>query len=246
MKAIKEYTKPNSDFARNYLAVREKEGFLVTDELLKELPLIGESHPQSYPWKLRKVNSDKFCDYIRQNDSLGFILELGCGNGWFTNKIAESTKAAVLGMDINMPELEQANRVFRKENIEFAYGDIFETKFPNKFDLIVMNAAVQYFPDFEKLMNKLKDCLNAKGEIHIVDSFFYKNSKEIERAKKSTEEYYSNIDEIGMKDYYFHHRIKDLNDFEVMSDKLKWLRFLSKNRSPFGWFRFRLGEQKGN
>ena len=242
MRAIKEYTKPNSEFADSYLVVRKKEGFLISDELLKELPTIGKSHPMSHIWAVRKINSDKFCNYIKRNDSFGCILELGCGNGWFANKIAESSNAVVLAMDINMPELEQANRVFRKENIEFAYGDIFETKFPNKFDLIVMNAAVQYFPNFERLMERLKDCLSSKGEIHIIDSFFYNNIEEIEQAKKSTEDYYSNMDEIGMKNYYFHHCTEDLKEFELMPEKLKWLRFLRKNKSPFGWYRFRLGE----
>lgn len=237
MKAIQEFTKAENTFATKYLSVREKEGFLIPDKLVQDLPDISQSHPLFEQWKLRKINSQKFCDFLTERNPKGYILELGCGNGWFAHQIAMSCEAQVVGLDINMPELEQANRVFHRENLVFGFGDIFKANFSMKFDVIVLNAAVQYFSNFQLLLKRLEACLSPNGEIHILDSHFYESKLALADAKKRSEEYYENIGVPEMKNHYFHHSMDDLKDFEIMSRVRGKLSSLFRKKSPFAWYR---------
>ena len=240
MKSIKVFTPVQSKFTDRYLAVREKEGFLISDEVLRSLPNPPKGTPQYEQWKLRGINSKRFCRYVEDNNSFHHILELGCGNGWFAHEIAKVSSAKVLGLDINLPELEQANRVFSLENLEFGIGDIFNATFAQKFDLIVLNAAVQYFPKFDQLIERLESLMSNTGEIHLLDTHFYANSQESNKAKSRTEKYYEDLSEAEMSPHYFHHTMNDIRDFELIEGPPRVLPNFWKKKSPFDWYRLRL------
>ncbi len=240
MKSIRIFTPVDAHFSTLYLAARKKEGFVVSDEIVRLLPYPPKSHPQYAQWRFRRINSQKFCSYLQKMNSIEHVLELGCGNGWFSNEIAQVTSAQVLGLDINFPELEQANRVFVRENLEFGYGDIFRAVFANKFDVIVLNASAHYFPNFDQLMSRLKSLISDTGEIHLLDTHFYSNKLEANYAKQRTERYYNELDEREMSEFYFHHTQKDLKGFERVQYGKKLLTPLWKRNSPFGWYRWRL------
>ena len=56
-------------------------------------------------------------------------------------------------------------------------------------DIIIINAAVQYFPDFKRLLEKLLTLIKENGEIHIIDSPFYSEMKWT-MPKRRTIDYY--------------------------------------------------------
>ncbi len=233
------YTEEENGFSASYLAARDKEGRIVSDTELSLLPNMVKGTRNADEWLLRKKSTKRFIDYIKTKPTIS-ILDVGCGNGWFSNLMALNNNK-VIGLDINIPELEQAARVFKKENLQFVYGDLFkiDAPFKNQFNIIVLNASVQYFEDFEALLSQLKKFLTANGEIHIIDSPFY-DLNEVAHAKKRTEDYYSKLGFPEMAKYYFHHSIDVIKDFKILhrSKNDIWSKFLGRKDIPFPWVCF--------
>ncbi|MFT4680520.1 MAG: ubiquinone/menaquinone biosynthesis C-methylase UbiE [Flavobacteriales bacterium] len=223
----------------NYLAVREKEGRVLTDYFVSSLPHTPKDYSHSKEWKLRQASTKTVMGHLHKT-KYKLALDLGCGNGWFTHKLTQVAEQ-VIGMDMNKYELTQANRVFGNECLNFCYADVFSPKIPsNQFDLITINAAVQYFLSPENLIHRLLDLLTPKGEIHILDSPFY-SQEEVASARERTKEYFASLGSSEMARYYFHHTWQTLHSFnhKVLYDpnKLenKAKRKLGISVSPFPW-----------
>ncbi|QHI38129.1 Ubiquinone biosynthesis O-methyltransferase [Kordia antarctica] len=228
-------TPENANFSKHYLAVREKENRILTDAEVRQLPYL-----QRNEWVFRVKSTERFVNYIACKNNDLQILDIGCGNGWFSNTIAEvSEKNQVIGLDVNREELEQAARIFRKENLHFVYADIFKVseQFEAKFDVITLNGAVQYFKDFEGLITLLKSFLKPKGEIHIIDSPFYEAS-EIPAAKERTKAYYTKLGVPEMAANYHHHNKNLVQHFDVLYSYKRNIihKILGKKDSPFSWY----------
>lgn len=241
MKKVILYTELEHVFESNYCSVREKEGYIYSDEIVSSLPSVPKGHIHSSQWTLRKEHAQLFCTYINKKAGLKNVLELGCGNGWFSNQIALNTDAKVLGLDINSLELEQAGRVFSRENLMFGYGDIFLAEFSQSFDLVVFNASIHYFADFKLIIKRIKELLSPGGEIHILDTIFYANSEKLNEARNRTREYYKKMGNEEMSQFYFHHEVALLKDFdELYSPRKSWVsKLIKRQSSPFGWYRWK-------
>ena len=228
---------PSNNFSDIYLKVRSLEDRIYPDEIVKQLPFIDSNHPQFKEWRKRQKTVKRFINYLSKQNVYK-LLEIGSGNGWFANQCSEYTEFTI-GVDINLQEMEQAARVFKEKDITFLYWDIFNSKpFNIKFDLVVLNASVQYFEDINLLISRITEFLEPNGEIHILDSPFYKED-EIQNAKLRSKDYYSNLGVEEMSNFYYHHSIKHINDFEVLyqAPLNKLIRKFKKNESPFSWYR---------
>ncbi|MBX3165169.1 MAG: class I SAM-dependent methyltransferase [Bacteroidetes bacterium] len=193
---------------RLYFLVRNAEQRIVSDALLKQLPKTPKSYIHHREWKIRAAS---FRRLIKQlgNKPLK-ILDLGCGNGWLAHLLYQSGHS-VTGMDLNLLELQQAERVFgSNKNLQWLYADIMDDTTPiEKYDLIILGASCQYFKDLYALTERLKTFVNFGGSIYFLDSFFY-DTDELPFAKQRTEDYYKNLGIPDMGKYYFHHGIADL------------------------------------
>ncbi|AXG69448.1 bifunctional 3-demethylubiquinone-9 3-methyltransferase/ 2-octaprenyl-6-hydroxy phenol methylase [Kordia sp. SMS9] len=228
-------TPEDAGFSKSYLAVREKEKRILTDAEVRKLPYVARDE-----WPFRVKSTERFLTHIAEENDPMNILTIGCGNGWFSNKIAEvDTKHEVIGLDVNREELEQAARVFKRKNLRFVYADIFKVSeyFQRKFDIITLNGAIQYFEDFEGLIYLLATFLAIGGEIHIIDSPFYK-TEEIEAAKERTKAYYTALGVPEMIENYHHHNEKLVQNFDVWYRYKKNIlhKILGKKDSPFSWY----------
>ena len=232
-------TPKENGFSDVYIAVRDKEQRFLNDKEVVKLPFCSKNNPHYKEWKLRQKSAFRFTNYIQDKPNNLKVLEIGCGNGWFSNLIAKSSNVnKVIGLDINSDELEQATHVFQKQNLQFAYGDIFkmEAVFQNSFDIIVLNASVQYFPSFDQLITQLKKFLVSNGEIHIIDSPFY-HKEQVKKAKERSLEYYTMLGFPEMADNYFHHEVSDLENFKVLykpNDSF-YNKVVRRKDSPFMW-----------
>ena len=85
----------------------------------------------------------------------------------------------------------------------------------------------------------LKSFLKLYGEIHILDSPFYKASQ-VTKAKQRTLDYYIMLGFMEMAAHYFHHTVDDHQEFEYLYiNKNKLLnKIYNKKDSPFPWLRF--------
>ena len=227
-------------FEAAYIAVREKEGRVLSDEEVQTLPYLHQQHPKHQEWKRRVSSTKKILDDVAKKRPER-ILDLGCGNGWFTYLLAQKSRGQLIGTDINVVELEQAARLFTSDNCHFIYGDIFSNQWPIAyFDRITLNACVQYFPDLNQLLNRLLQLLKPNGEVHFIDSPFYKET-EIHAAKERTATYYEQQGVTEMTSFYHHHAWAILDNFnykiryqpQAFFNKMSNLIF--KNTSPFPW-----------
>src|SRR6478609_3338202 len=71
-----------------YIALREKEGRLVSDEELLKLPEVNAFHIHLKEWRIRKKSCDQLLNYVAKKNRPLKILEIGCGNGWLSNRLA--------------------------------------------------------------------------------------------------------------------------------------------------------------
>ena len=158
-----------SDFEKDYIKLRSSEGWIYPDEMVLTLPDSKAPAIHASEWKYRKISAERILKYLERTKAEN-ILELGCGNGWFTNLISNRKKFNTVGVDINETELVQAARLFSNERTLFVYGDIFEPVWPTGcFDIIILNSSLQYFPYPQLLITKLLSLLTPNGEIHILD-----------------------------------------------------------------------------
>ncbi len=235
------YLSKRTDFESGYLNIRDKENRVLKDEQVLILPEYEGNARLVAEWKLRKRTFERFLVYLDQH-AFRTALDIGCGNGWFTHGISKKIQGMTVGLDMNASELEQANRVFQDGSLEFCYGDIFQDIFPvRKFQLVVFNASVQYFPDFVQLMARTKEFMDIDGEIHILDSPFY-TPEQIPAAKERSMAYYAAMGFPEMGDQYFHHSFDSLQSMqaELMYRPRKINRILGRKDSPFNWYRIKV------
>ncbi|MGH2575900.1 MAG: class I SAM-dependent methyltransferase, partial [Ignavibacteria bacterium] len=167
------------------------------------------------------------------------------GNGWLANKISYLENTYIIGVDVNEFELEQATRVFgKKKNLLFAYTNIFEPALSEiKFDIIILAAVIQYFPDSTQLLDNLILILTDGGELHILDSPLY-NAKNIDKAKENTLQYYNQNGFPEMAKFYHHHLFSILKNYKktilynphnIIKKSIRY--FIRKDESPFYWIK---------
>ena len=190
-----------------YISVRDCEGRIYTDEELLHLPEISGNHKYYLEWEYRKKSFLRLKNHLNgkfKGERLN-VLDIGCGNGWMSNQLNKAGHN-VTGLDVNMVELEQAGRVFgSKSSLRWVYGDILDPSIPlERYDVIILAASCQYFPNLSALTERLKGLLNKGGEVHLIDSMFY-TEKELIAAKQRSVAYYTGVGYPQMSKYYHHH-----------------------------------------
>ena len=91
------------------------------------------------------------------------ILDIGCGPGYLTRKLAEKFAASrIVGLDIAPGMIAAAKQKMRKQNLRFIVGDGESFACDNQFDLIVSNASLQWM-DLEKVFNRVEKGLKRGG-----------------------------------------------------------------------------------
>src|SRR5258705_7764836 len=84
-----------------YTRLRQWERRIYSDKEVTQLPVVASTHPFYKEWQLRKESSKKLIDYLKKRNQRTDILEVGCGNGWLSSKLAGIKKSNVIGVDIN-------------------------------------------------------------------------------------------------------------------------------------------------
>jgi len=226
-----------------YLRVREKEGRLYPDDLVRHLPAVPPDHPLFTEWQARAASCNRLTTYLARFRNHITLLELGCGNGWLANRIAKTTNASVVGMDLNARELRQARRLFsHRRDLSWIITDIAFAPFEERvFDVVVIASAIQYFADLPALFKLLIPCLREQGEIHILDSPLY-SAQELPAARERSRQYYAGLGFPEMAAHYHHHSADT-----VAAHNAAWLyvpggwqpQAAKTNDSPFPWVRLR-------
>lgn len=232
-----------------YLEVRRLEGRILPDKWVKNLPNYPASSLFAQEWRWRKRSLNRLIKRLPKKSGLK-ILDLGCGNAWMANRLAENPNNSVWAMDLNQEELAQGARLFGRENLLFVYADLLSNLdiFPEssgitipEFDRIILAASVQYFPNLELLIQCLRKILSPTGEIHILDSMFYITAEAQSAAQQRSLAYYTQLGKPEMARHYHHHLWPEAQTLGAVNlnntlnvrilQKIKWL-------PPFPWLRF--------
>jgi 2-polyprenyl-3-methyl-5-hydroxy-6-metoxy-1,4-benzoquinol methylase len=117
-------------------------------------------HKDDYSIKSRLQIINKHCDLKKKN-----ILDIGCGNGFYTLEFARIADF-VTGIDINNKSIEQAISLSKEENIfnvVFKCSDIDKLNFNNKFDIITLVEVLEHLPDMQSVLTKTNAWLKDDG-----------------------------------------------------------------------------------
>jgi trans-aconitate 2-methyltransferase len=102
------------------------------------------------------------------------IADLGCGPGNLTRSLAERWPAArVVGVDSSATMLGQAKAI--PGRLEFVEADLARWTSDVPLDLIVSNAALQWVPNHEALLNHLTKLLAPIGKLAVQVPFHFNN-----------------------------------------------------------------------
>ena len=119
-------------------------------------------------WASNSINK---INYILRRDSA--VLEIGCGNGLFpaylNNKCSKYT-----GIDSSLICIERLKKYFKSnEKFDFCHKEAVCLEIDNnKYDIVIINSASQYFPNIEyflKVLHISLSKLNKNGAIFIGD-----------------------------------------------------------------------------
>ena len=233
-----EVTYNTIDFPEQYFLLRKKEGRVYPDKEVAQLPGIDKEHAHYHEWQVRTDSGSRLIEHLANKKKALQILEVGCGNGWLSAKLSAIPLSRITGIDINTEELNQAKRVFNQiGNLEFFNCSLQDEVLNNhKYDIIVFAASIQYFSSLEKVLNDILSRLRPGGEIHIIDSHFYKEN-EIGAARMRSGDYYRAIGFPEMSDHYFHHSFEELKlyNYDILYNPNSIINKLKKNKNPFYW-----------
>jgi len=201
-------------FERKYITICAMGNRLYSDEELIRLPDISPGHPHFREWLTRKASMKRLTCWLAMKKRPLRILEIGCGNGWLSHRLADIPNTKVTGLDINFTELQQAARVFSDEmNLRFIHGDFRSGVLGNmEFDMIIFADSIQYFQSLKKILHISLCLLKPAGEVHILDSPFYRPA-EIAGEKLRTAAYYASLGFPEMAEFHFHHDLACLRPF---------------------------------
>jgi SAM-dependent methyltransferase len=229
---------------QRYLRVRRLEGRVLGDAELRRLPAVPTGDPLAREWRWRARALGRLVAHLRRKTVPLRILDLGCGNGWMANRLAAQPHWALLAVDLNEAELRQGARLFGRGNLRFVYADVFGENAAGQtfrqafgqFDVVLLAASVQYFPDLGRLVAHLRGLLRPGGEIHLLDSHFYPDAAACQAARQRSADYYARLGVPEMADFYHHHALPDIQAlggrslnrhwWTRLQQKMRWLSLL--------------------
>ncbi|WP_161959940.1 class I SAM-dependent methyltransferase [Xanthomonas arboricola] len=234
-------------FEQQYLEIRRKEGRLYTDAQVRSLPRPGGKLGASLEWQVRALSSALLVQHLQARAGEGAIAELGCGNGWLSQLLAQSLQRDVCGIDVNRTELTQAARVFcHDQRLSFIAADIQTVTLPREaFDVIVLPACIQYFADPAALVIRLLAQLRDGGELHILDSPLYADAQAADASAARSLRYFTELGVPALAAHYHQHTYASFDRFVVqpLFDPRRpsaRLRKMFKLKQPhFPWLCFR-------
>lgn len=110
------------------------------------------------------------------SDSSKSVLEIGCGTGEVSYWIAENSNLIVLGTDLCVPFIEEANEKYKLSNLNFEVLDFNnpEQVKDRKFDYIIGNGILHHlYFNLSNALNTIKNLLTENGKMIFMEPNIY-------------------------------------------------------------------------
>ena len=174
----------------------------------------GKNHP-----KHRLISyHDYFIDNIEDNSK---VLDLGCGFGYVTHKIAKKKpKSKITGIDRVSKKITFANKEYNLNNLDFIIGDILNYNFSLKFDVILMSNIIEHIDKRVDFLKKIiLKCKPKKILFRVPD---FRRSWQIPLKKELKVNYFSDIEhfiEPTLEEFISELKLADL---KIINYKIIW------------------------
>jgi SAM-dependent methyltransferase len=172
-----------AQFLREYNTVRSAEG-RGSDEpgYYQALPFADLSGRYRADWRLRARSYTTFVRRVlvpleKQRAAAMKVLDLGAGNGWFSNRLARRGHAlAALDLRTGNRDGLGATRHYHVPLLA-VQAEFDRLPFPDgEFDLVVFNAAFHYATDYTLTLRESLRVLDTTGHLAILDTPFYRQA----------------------------------------------------------------------
>jgi SAM-dependent methyltransferase len=169
-----------AQFLSEYDAVRTTEGRGSHEPAYYQaLPFSDLTGRFRQDWRLRSRTFRTFIDRVLaplENNRSGplRILDLGAGNGWLSNRLAQRGHA-LAALDLRTGQLDGLGAL-RHYNLPIlaVQAEFDRLPFPRgEFDLLVFNASLHYSTDYRVTLQASLGVLNPTGQLAILDTPFY-------------------------------------------------------------------------
>ncbi|HSV44059.1 MAG TPA: class I SAM-dependent methyltransferase [Candidatus Bathyarchaeia archaeon] len=132
------------------------------------------------------------------------VLDLGCGKGAVSIRIAQEFKCACLGIDGIKEFIGEADRKAKEYVVghlcRFEAGDIRErVKCLRGFDVIILGSIGPVFGDHSQTLGTLKECVTHNGIIIIDDGYIANGSDYVHPLVQKQDVVYRQIEDSGMQ-----------------------------------------------
>ena len=97
------------------------------------------------------------------------VVDLGCGTGLVTARLAEMGAAEVVGIDLFEGHVERAQARFARPNLSFETGNAAATRFADdSFDVAVNRCVLQAVPDPEAIVAEMLRIVKPEGRVYFL------------------------------------------------------------------------------
>jgi len=170
-------------FVREYETVRRAEGRGAAEPAYyRALPYKDLSGQMRADWRIRAVSFDALLDRVvapLERDSPRMrVLDLGAGNGWLSNRLAERGHA-VAAVDLLTNDFDglgcyrQYTTAFQPIQTEFDRLPLLD----GQTDLLIFNASLHYSVDIRATLREALRVLGPQGCLVILDSPVYRDAR---------------------------------------------------------------------
>ena len=171
-----------ADFLQDYQTIRQAEGRGSHDATYyRALPYQDLSHRMDADWRIRAASFDalllRVVDPLEKRQPRLRILDIGAGNGWLSNRLAERGHE-VWAVDLLTNDFDGlACARFYPNRFTPLQADFNQLPLPDcSVDLVVFNASLHYSVDTSKTLAEALRVLAPGGRIVILDSPVYRNA----------------------------------------------------------------------
>ena len=115
---------------------------------------------------VQKSAADQLFDLLRITEG-DDVLDIGCGTGNLTAKIAEKTGGRVVGLDASAGMIGEARRNCGHAGLSFEIGSVEQMSYAACFDVIFCNSAFQWFKNPQSALQACRQALRPGGRMGI-------------------------------------------------------------------------------
>lgn len=130
-----------------------------------------ESDKTSLPFWEKEYYYGRIKKYLKDVDKDSIILDVGCGDGRFTEMVLEMGFTNVFSLDSNINSLRRLKgRLGNKgtlSNVKIVHGDVLDMPFEsNSFDVVLSIGVLYYLNEkYENGLKEIKRCMDGGGRL---------------------------------------------------------------------------------